>query len=625
MPSDTASRMARRVGAGLLVLAGLVLLLLVMLALGVVAVRVAGRPGPVLLGCGALAAGLAGLAIAATSLGRRLPPHTVLDLDLTEPLRDHAPGDPLATVMARGRPTLRDTVELLERSGRDRRVAGLVARVGVPAAGLADVQELRDAVAAFRAAGKFAVAYADTFGEFAQGNAGYYLAAAFDEIHLQPSGDVGLTGVATEVNFLRGALDRLGVTAQVDHRHEYKSAMNLITEQAFTPAHREATGRLVESLFEQLVTGVAQGRGLSREAVAACVDRGPLLAAEAIEAGLVDRVAYRDEVLEAVKRRAGGQARVVPLAAYRRRVGRDRRRPRASTVALIHGGGAVVRGKGRFSPLSAHAMGSDTVGAAFRQAVADRRVRAILFRVDSPGGSYVASDTIWREVARARDHGKPVVVSMGNVAASGGYFVALAATRIVAHPATLTGSIGVVAGKAVVTGLKQRVGITTDEVHRGANALIGSASQGYSTREWSRLQRWLDHVYEDFTAKVSQGRRLSPERVHEIARGRVWTGADAFDLGLVDELGGYPAALRAIRGAVGLAADARVVLRAFPRRRSLLSRLGGSADEPAERDGPAAVRRLADAAGSAFELVRRARIGEPDAVLTNPDLPTIRW
>ncbi|MDP8978333.1 MAG: signal peptide peptidase SppA, partial [Actinomycetota bacterium] len=559
-----ATQALRGARTGLLALAAGTLSLAAVLGVVVLADRAVDRPGGLLPWLVGAAAVLVALSAAAGAMARRIPRRTVLELDLREPLRD----DPLAAAMAR-RASLRDVVETLERAGADARVAGLIARIGTPAAGVADVQELRGAVAAFRATGKFAVAHADTFGEFAAANAAYHLACAFSEISVQPSGDVGLTGVAAEVGFLRGALDKLGVQARLDHRHEYKNAKNVLTETGFTPAHREATGRVVESLFSQLVDAVAEGRGLPASRVRELVDRAPLFGAEAVEAGLVDRLAYRDQVIDRARDLAGEGARLLSLADYRRR--RRGERGRGSVVAVVHGSGAVVRGRGRLRPLPLRAMGSDTVTSALRRAVADRRVKAVLFRVDSPGGSYVASDAIWRATVRAREAGTPVVVSMGNVAGSGGYFVAMAADRIVAHPATLTGSIGVVGGKPVLAGLKDKLGLATEELHAGDHALLGSVSRDFTAGEWQRLQAWLDRVYDDFTAKVAQGRGLPIERVREVAKGRIWTGADAHGHGLVDELGGYAAALRAVREVAGLPADARLRLKPFPGRRSLVA------------------------------------------------------
>ncbi|MBW3601425.1 MAG: signal peptide peptidase SppA [Actinobacteria bacterium] len=605
-----ATQALRGARMGLLALAAGALSLAALLGLLVLATRAADRPGGLLLSLVGAAAVLAVMGAAAAAAARRIPPRTVLELDLREPLRD----DPLAAAMAR-RPSLRDVVETLARAGADKRVAGLVARIGTPATGVADVQELRGAVAAFRATGKFALAHADTFGEFAPANTAYHLACAFSEISVQPSGDVGLTGVAAEVGFLRGALDKLGVQPRLDHRHEYKNAKNVLTETGFTPAHREATRRVVDSLFTQLVDAVAEGRGLPASTVRGLVDRAPLFGAEAVEAGLVDRLAYRDEVVDRAEDMAGQGARLLSLADYRRRSHRER--GRASTVAVVHGSGAVVRGRGRPGPLPLRAMGSDAVTSALRRAAADRGVKAILFRVDSPGGSYVASDAIWHATVRAREAGTPVVVSMGNVAGSGGYFVAMAADRIVAHPATLTGSIGVVGGKPVLAGLKDKLGIATGQVHAGDHALLGSVSRDFTDGEWRRLQRWLDRVYDDFTAKVAQGRGLPIERVREVARGRIWTGADAHGHGLVDELGGYASALRAVREVAGLPADARLRLKPFPRRRSLLARALGRGRGDDDGAGPGA-------AASLWASALAPPVPGGEQVLRMPRAPTIR-
>jgi protease IV len=319
-----------------------------------------------------------------------------------------------------------------------------------------------------------------------------------------------------------------------------------------------------------LVAGIAAARGLTEDKVRDLVDRGPLLADEALEAGLVDRLAYRDEVYAEVREQAGDNAQLRYVGRYGRMQGLGGRLPQPGrpqdAVALINGLGPIRLGRsGRGGPLPGQggtAMGSDTIGAAFRAAVKDDRVKAIVFRVNSPGGSAVASDAIWREVVLARKAGKPVIVSMGNVAASGGYFVAMAADTIVAQPGTITGSIGVVTGKAVINGLLERIGIGMGTVAEGAHARMYSATKDFSESEWERVNTALDRIYADFTGKVAQGRGLSRERVHELARGRVWTGADAKANGLVDELGGLDRALDLARKKAGLPQDAPV--RGYP-------------------------------------------------------------
>jgi protease IV len=501
---------------------------------------------------------------------RRRTAGLILELDLTEPLVEGVPADPLSAALARRKTPLRVALDGLRRASRDARVLALVVKAGGPRSvlRLATAQELGDAIREFRGHGKIAVAWAETFGEFNNGSTGYYLATFCDEVWLQPSGDVGLTGVATEVPFLRDALDKAGITPQLAQRHEYKNAANVFTQRAFTEAHREATSRIVESVMEQLVSGIATNRSLDRGDVRALVDRAPLFASEAVESGLVDRLGYRDDVYDAVRERVGADA----IQQYVRRYARpklggvpNRLAGARDTVALVHVTGPIhlgSSGRQRFAMASA---GSDTVVAALRSATKAPDVKAIVLRVTSPGGSYVASDAVWRQVALTRATGKPVVVSMGDVAASGGYFVSMGADVIVAEPGTLTGSIGAVAGKQVVDGLVARIGIGHDAVAEGKQALMYSSLREFSSDEWDRLNAWLDRVYDDFTAKVAAARGLSAERMDEVARGRVWTGADAKQHGLVDELGGLRTALELARDRAGLPASAEIEVRLYPR------------------------------------------------------------
>ncbi|MBL9103421.1 MAG: signal peptide peptidase SppA [Myxococcales bacterium] len=519
--------------------------------------------------------------------GPGVPARTILELDLERSFAE-ANADPIARLLGGGDATLADVVATLERATSDDRVVGLVARVGGGGSGMAATQELRDAVAAFRASGKFTVAFAETFGEFNTGNQGYYLATAFDEIWLQPSGDVGLGGFMSETRFLRGTFDLLDVTVRMDHRHEYKNALNTYTERAYTPAHREALGAVLQSMHGQLVRGVAEGRQLEPSAVSALIDRGPFLGPEAATEKLVDRLGYRDEVYAAVRERAGAGAELLYADKYLARAGRPH--TRGPRIAVVYGVGPVTRGSNSFDPLfgGSTTMGSKTVAGALREAIDDPEVKAIVFRVDSPGGSYVASDTIWRETVRAKQLGKPVIVSMGNVAGSGGYFVAMDAAKIVAQPGTITGSIGVLGGKMLTRKLFEKIGVTHDTIKTGANADMFSDLDDYSSHGWARFQAWLDRVYADFTGKVAAGRGLPLARVQEIAKGRIWSGEDAKNLGLVDELGGWPVALRLAREAAGLPEGSDIELRVYPKDKGLLEQLMG--DDPDNSESPAATR-----------------------------------
>ena len=498
---------------------------------------------------------------------RRTAP-LILELDLTEGIAEEPPSDPLTALTTMRRARLADVLDGLRRARSDDRVKALVVKVGGRPIGLAQVQELHAAIREFAGSGKLTVAWAETFGDFSPGNVPYYLATAFDRIYLQPSGDLGLTGISVQNWFYRGALDKLGVEFQVGARGEYKSAAERLTEHGFSGPAREALQRLAASIVEQLAGAIAQRLEIPADDARALIDRGPFVAGEALDTGLVDALGYRDEVYAAVREAAGPDAYLLYLGRYQRArtLGERARKlpaPAEDAVALIYATGPIRRGRTARSPLGGSSMGSDTMSGALRSAVADHRVKSIVLRVNSPGGSYVASDTIWREVVRARQAGKPVVVSMSEVAASGGYFIAMAADTIVAQPGTITGSIGVISAKPVLGQALDRAGVNTDSVTEGAHADMFTTSRPYSDEEWEKINSWLDRIYADFTGKVADGRGLSRDQVHEIARGRVWTGADAAGIGLVDELGGLDTALAVARQKASLPQSAAV--RLFPR------------------------------------------------------------
>ena len=502
----------------------------------------------------------------------------ILELDLTDGIAEGPPADPLSAVLTMRRTRLQDLLDGLRRAAEDDRVRVLVVKVGGSKIGLARIQELRAAIGDFRKSGKLAVAWAESLGDIVPGHMPYYLATGFDRIYLQPSGTLGLTGIAVEQVFLHDALEKLGIGFESAKRYEYKSAPEQFTETGFTEPAREAAARLAESATEQLAGAVAAGRGLSVEQVTALLARGPFLAQQAVDAGLVDGLMYRDEVYDAARREAGSDATLLYLHRYQRqrslsdlprRLGSSVQGitpgQRERFVATIYANGMIRHGRsGRGGP--GGGMGSDTVAAALRAAAADEGARAVVLRVNSPGGSYTASDVIWREVVKLRAAGKPVVVSMGDVAASGGYFIAAPADVIVALPGTITGSIGVFMGKPVLRELFGRAGVSTETIADSAgadSATMFSSSRPFSEAEWTRINEWLDAVYADFTQKVADGRRLPVERVHELARGRVWTGADAIANGLADEAGGLREAIAIARKRAGLPADAPV--RSYPR------------------------------------------------------------
>jgi protease-4 len=496
-----------------------------------------------------------------------LPRSMVLSVDFGRGFVEDPNQSPISELAFGKKQTLHGFLDALERAGADARVKGLYARFSGDSLAVATGQEVRDAIEAFRAKGKFAIAFADSFGEFGGGTRPYYIATAFDEIWLQPMGEVGLVGLRSEAAFFRGTLDKLGILPRFEHREEYKTAANSLTETGMTAPQREELEDLLGSISGQVVRGIAHARNLSEDQVASLIDRGPFSAEEAKAAHLIDRIGHRDEAVTRTHERAGSGAVEVSLSRYLDGAGRphDDSGPK---IALIYGTGLIGAGDGSGSLAGDNEMSAREMTRAFRQAVRDSAVRAILFRIDSPGGSAVASETIWREVVFARERGKPVIVSMGDVAGSGGYYVAAPADKIVAEPATLTGSIGVLAGKLVVEQLLQKLGITTDSVQRGANAGMFSALQDFSPEARQRLDAFLDQTYRGFKEHVAAGRHLSPDQVEAVAKGRVWTGEEAKAKGLVDELGGYSVALRLTLDAAKVPADKPFRVAVFPREKS---------------------------------------------------------
>ena len=508
-----------------------------------------------------------------------VPGGCVLELDLQVLPQESRGFDPLALLTGNGKPLLlSEAVAAIHRAAKDDRVAGLIARVQIPAAAAGPVQELREAIVAFSDV-KPSLAWAETY----PGTLSYYLASAFREVWMQPSGTVGLVGFATNALFLRDALAKAGVEAQFIARGEYKSAANLFTQNEYTEPHREADGRLIESLHEQVRAAVAASRHIEAADVDALADKAPLLRDEAITGHLVDRIGFRDEAYARIAELVGApvaspddtdETDVPPrlyLARYARATAAGASpslpgRKSKPTIAVVTLAGPIVSGRGgrQLSPLGTSSAGGDTIAAALRQAGADDDVSAVVLRVDSPGGSVTGSETIWREVVRLREAGKPIVASMGAVAASGGYYVSMAADAIVANAGTLTGSIGVVTGKFIAHDLKARLGIGSDSVRTNANADAWSLNAPFTDEQHAHVEAEADLFYTDFVQRVAQGRDMTAEAVDAVARGRVWTGADAMDRGLVDELGGLRTAVDRAKVLAGLDADAEVRLVTLP-------------------------------------------------------------
>jgi protease-4 len=464
---------------------------------------------------------------------------------------------------------LRDITHAVDRARKDDRITGIMAVIKPYSMGLAKVQEIRDSIQAFRASGKWAVVYMDTAGEFGGGNSPYYLATAFDEIWLSPPGDLNLYGLFGAVTFIRGTLDKLGIYPDFDSIGKYKNAKDIYTEKKMTEAHREATMMYLQDWYDQIVAGVAEGRKLDAARVSALINEGPFISKEALDKGLVDHLGYFDEFEDAVKEKAGGDLNTMKFRDYLDSRGGSVGHRK---IAVITGMGIIVTGKSQNNPLAGAIMGSDTITEAFRRARRDKSVKAIVFRVDSPGGSAVASDLIWRETQLARKE-KPVVISMSDVAASGGYYVSAGATKVVTQPGTITGSIGVVAGKMVTTGLYDWIGLTRETLGIGDHAGFYYTGQKFSAEEKVIYWKFMNKIYDNFTGMVATGRGMTREAVDKIGQGHVWSGTRAKGLGLVDELGGMSKAIELAKKEAGIPDDEEVRLVYLPEKKTLLQNL----------------------------------------------------
>jgi len=452
-------------------------------------------------------------------------------------------------------PTLRALVESLDRAGFDPKIKGVLVRVGSLAGGWGKVQELRDALARFRKSGKPAYAHLE-----AAGNQEYYLATACSKIYAVPQALLFVTGLSAEVTFFRQTLDKLGIQAQFEGVGKYKNAPNQFTEDHFTGPHREQMEALLDSLYGQYVSAIAESRKKSKEEVRALLDRGPFDGASALSAGLVDELLFEDELEGRLK----SHEKVTPGRYVRsaRGFGFDGR----TKVALVYAIGEIVSGESQTGPFGGEVAGSATLARAIREARNDSDVKAIVLRVDSPGGSGTASEVIWRELSLAR-RSKPVIVSMSDTAASGGYYISIPADAIVAEPASITGSIGVFSGKMSLRGLYDKIGLTKEIVDRGRNASIFSDYRPWTPEEREQIRALMVSFYEDFVNKAAKGRGKSYEEIHRVAQGRVWTGEDALKVGLVDRLGGLETALAVVREKAKLGKDEELNLVVLPERK----------------------------------------------------------
>ncbi|HUI27532.1 MAG TPA: signal peptide peptidase SppA [Candidatus Kryptonia bacterium] len=496
----------------------------------------------------------------------RLPPYGVLKLTLSGDLPEQETEPRLFGFLRRSSDDYTSLLSMLRWARDDAQIRGVLIRCEDLRVGWAKAQGLHRAVLALRHAGKQVWIHLTHAGVRE-----YLIASAADRIVLTPAGTLDVTGLSSEVTFFFGALEKLGIEAEVIQMGRYKSMGETFTRRDMSAAHREMIEALVDDLYGQLVDAIAAGRQLTSESVRGLLDRGPFLGHDAVTQRLVDTLAYEDQA-EADLRRACDGAMVIEFSDYRVRRGREMRaallRSRRDSIALVHLSGTVKSGESVAGPEGASAFGAVTIARELKTLRDRSDIKAVVLRVDSPGGSGLASDLIWREVARTREQ-KPVVVSFGDVAASGGYYIGVAGAPLMCEAGTLTGSIGVVAGKANLRGLYDRLGITKEIISRGQHAAMHSAYVPLSDDDRTLLSAQAGVFYRDFVAKVASGRQLSEAAVDEIAQGRVWTGRQAWARGLVDRLGGVEDALNEAKRLIGVATDEIVAVERFPKPRRL--------------------------------------------------------
>jgi protease-4 len=558
----------------------------------------------------------AAMVVLMLAVGREpaVPANAVLVVRVEGDLADSASDTVFESVVGVRRNGTRAIVENLRKARADRRIAAVIVRpVGLTSAYWARLQEVRDAILDFKASGKPVVAHLE-YG----GDREYFVATACDRVFLLPTSPLDVSGFATYELFLRGTLDKIGAYPDFLHIGDYKTAPNQLTEKTFTPAHREMSESLNRDLFDQFVQAVAAGRKKTPAEVRQLIDDGPFLAEDAIRVGLVDDLAYDDQLDAKIRPSAKSVVRLKDDDYAKVRaasVGLGGR----SRIAVINAYGVINSGRSGIDPLNGAVVGSDTLVEYIRKATKDRSIKAIVLHVDSPGGSTVASDVIWRELMQARTGAgaRPLVASMSDLAASGGYYIAMAAPDIVAEPGTLTGSIGIYGGKIVTGGTYGKLGMNIEAVSIGKHAEMNSPVRPYSEEDRAKMDEQLRAFYDQFVEKAAASRRKKPEDIDAIAQGRVWTGRQAKDLGLVDALGGLDKAVAIAKERAKIPAGEQVELVVYPPRRNLYDLLMGSFSGMDERAQLAAMLGIRDrrAVGMLTAPLRLFRPGEPLAMM----------
>jgi protease-4 len=490
-----------------------------------------------------------------------------LEITLSGEIKEQAPRDFWASMFGQAPPlSLYDIWMNIKKAKVDNRIRAIVLRLGYIECDWAKMNEIRESILDFKKSGKKVYAYIDESAEF---DKQYYLATACDRIILHPMGMFIINGIGGYVPFFKKTLDKLGIEAEIEHVEEYKTAYNMFTEERFTPAHKRMMKSLYEDIYSHYIKALAEARGKSEEEIKGLIDQAFYQGERALKAGLVDDLLFEDEFEDLLKEKEKKLSKITH-GQYLKIDPSSLGLNRGKQIALIYGMGAIHTGEGFYQ-----SMGSSTTARWIRRARKDKSIAAIVFRVDSGGGSAVASNIIWREVALAKKE-KPFVVSMSGLAGSGGYWVSMAAHKIVAQPQTLTGSIGVISGKFNLIKLYEKLGITAEKLTFGKRADLFSTYKKLTREERDFLKKEILWLYDKFLTKVAEGRTLSKEEVDKIGKGRVWTGSQAKERGLVDELGGLSRALELAKELAGIPIDEEVRLVVRPKKISFFDSFLGS-------------------------------------------------
>lgn len=524
---------------------------------------------------------LIGLAILVAAVRKSEPTiadNSVLNLRVAGSLPDYVPYDPLRKLFGGNDQSLSNLVLQFKKAKADNRIKLILLDINMSGAGWGKSEEIRDAIADFRSSGKPVYAYME-FGM----NKEYYIASACDKIYLAPPGELFINGLAADVMFFRGSLDKLGVYPDIFQIGKYKSVGDTFTRKDMSDAHREFMNSLLDDLFNRYVEAIAKGRNTTADNVRAIIDEAPYGAVKAKEAGLIDGAEYRDDLEKQIKANLGykdsDELRIVKSSEYSDVPAESLGLNKGENIAVIYATGDIGSGQSDNSPSGSQSIGSDTLSKAINDARDDKTIKAIVIRVDSPGGSGLASDIIWHAVEAAKQK-KPVVISMGDVAASGGYYISAPASKIIAQPSTITGSIGVVAGKPVMRGFYDWLGISNEYVMRGKNSGMFRETEKFSDSERAKFEDWIKTTYySDFVPKVAKGRNKDAAFVDSVGQGRVWTGYQGKERGLVDDFGGLDRAVEVAKELANIPKDKGVHRVILPYPRTFLQQLLSEGDE----------------------------------------------